>query len=46
MKLVLIPKGTFMVGAPQSEKGRKEQETQHEVMNAFDDGWHFNLLFD
>jgi len=31
MKLVLIPKGTFMMGAPESEKGRYENETQHEV---------------
>ena len=31
MKLVLIPKGTFMMGAPESEEGRKENETQHEV---------------
>jgi len=46
MKLVLIPKGTFMMGAPQSEKGRQEQETQPEVTNAFDDGCHSNLLLD
>ncbi len=32
MKLVLIPKGTFMMGSPESEKGRdKDDETQHEV---------------
>ena len=31
MKLVLIPKGTFMMGSPESEKGRNENETQHEV---------------
>ena len=32
MKLVLIPKGTFMMGAPESEEGRdKNDETQHEV---------------
>jgi formylglycine-generating enzyme required for sulfatase activity len=31
MKLVLIPKGTFMMGSPETEKGRKENETQHEV---------------
>jgi formylglycine-generating enzyme required for sulfatase activity len=31
MKLVLIPKGTFMMGSPESEEGRKENETQHEV---------------
>ena len=31
MKLVLIPKGTFMMGSPESEKGRKENETQHKV---------------
>ena len=31
MKLVLIPEGTFMMGSPESEEGRKENETQHEV---------------
>ena len=31
MKLVLIPKGTFMMGSPDSEEGRQEIETQHEV---------------
>ncbi|MFM8401200.1 MAG: formylglycine-generating enzyme family protein [Pirellula sp.] len=31
MKLVLIPKGTFMMGSPESEQGRDENETQHEV---------------
>ena len=31
MKLVLITKGTFMMGSPESEEGRKENETQHEV---------------
>jgi len=31
MKLVLIPKGTFMMGSPESEKGRYENETRHEV---------------
>jgi formylglycine-generating enzyme required for sulfatase activity len=31
MKLVLIPKGTFMMGSPESEQGRKQDETQHEV---------------
>ena len=31
MKLVLIPKGTFMMGSPESEKGRQKDETQHEV---------------
>lgn len=31
MKLVLIPKGQFMMGSPESEKGRNENETQHEV---------------
>jgi formylglycine-generating enzyme required for sulfatase activity len=31
MKLVLIPKGTFMMGSPASEKGRQKDETQHEV---------------
>jgi formylglycine-generating enzyme required for sulfatase activity len=31
MKLVLIPKGIFMMGSPETEKGRQENETQHEV---------------
>jgi formylglycine-generating enzyme required for sulfatase activity len=31
MKLVLISKGTFMMGSPESEKGRDDVETQHEV---------------
>jgi formylglycine-generating enzyme required for sulfatase activity len=31
MKLVLIPKGTFMMGSPESEQGRNEIENQHEV---------------
>ena len=32
MKLVLIPKGTFMMGSPASEQGRNhDDETQHEV---------------
>ena len=31
MKLLLIPKGTFMMGSPESEQGRNENETQHEV---------------
>jgi formylglycine-generating enzyme required for sulfatase activity len=31
MKLVLIPKGTFMMGSPKSEEGRQKDETQHEV---------------
>jgi formylglycine-generating enzyme required for sulfatase activity len=31
MKLVLIPKGTFMMGSPKSEQGRNENENQHEV---------------
>lgn len=31
MKLVLIPKGTFMMGSPESEEGRQKNETQHEV---------------
>ena len=31
VKLVLIPKGTFMMGSPESEQGRNENETQHEV---------------
>ena len=31
MKLVLIPKGTFMMGSPESEERRDKNETQHEV---------------
>lgn len=31
MKLVLIPKGEFVMGSPESEQGRREDETQHEV---------------
>ena len=31
MKLVLIPKGTFMMGSPESEQLRHEDETQHKV---------------
>jgi formylglycine-generating enzyme required for sulfatase activity len=31
MKLVLIPKGTFMMGSPESEEGRSDDESQHEV---------------
>jgi formylglycine-generating enzyme required for sulfatase activity len=31
MKLMLIPKGTFMMGSPESEQGRFENETQHDV---------------
>ena len=31
MKLVLISKGTFMMGSPESEEGRRENESQHEV---------------
>ena len=31
MKLVLIPKGTFQMGSPESEEERLEDEVQHEV---------------
>jgi formylglycine-generating enzyme required for sulfatase activity len=31
MKLVLIPKGTFMMGSPESDINRQKNETQHEV---------------
>jgi formylglycine-generating enzyme required for sulfatase activity len=32
MKLLLIPKGTFMMGSPESEEGhQRNNETQHEV---------------
>jgi formylglycine-generating enzyme required for sulfatase activity len=32
MKLMLIPKGTFLMGAPPTEKGLRDDECQHEVM--------------
>jgi formylglycine-generating enzyme required for sulfatase activity/serine/threonine protein kinase len=31
LEMVLIPPGKFMMGAPESEKGRDNAETQHEV---------------
>ncbi|MFM8214996.1 MAG: SUMF1/EgtB/PvdO family nonheme iron enzyme, partial [Pirellula sp.] len=31
MKLVLIPKGNFMMGSPKTEEGRQENESLHEV---------------
>ena len=31
MKLVLIPKGTFMMGSPPDEKGSEDDERRHEV---------------
>ena len=31
MKLVLVPKGTFMMGSPESEERRRPQESQHDV---------------
>jgi formylglycine-generating enzyme required for sulfatase activity len=31
MKFVLIPAGTFMMGSPQDEAGRKDDETLHKV---------------
>jgi formylglycine-generating enzyme required for sulfatase activity len=31
MKLVLVPKGTFMMGSPESEQCRQKDENQHEV---------------
>jgi len=31
MKLVLIPAGTFTMGSPASEKGRSDDENQHQV---------------
>jgi formylglycine-generating enzyme required for sulfatase activity len=30
-EMVLIPAGTFMMGSPESEEGRRDGETQHEV---------------
>jgi formylglycine-generating enzyme required for sulfatase activity len=32
LEMVLIPAGKFMMGSPVSEKGRNENETQHEVI--------------
>jgi len=31
LEMVLIPAGKFKMGSPESEKGRREYETQHEV---------------
>jgi len=31
LEMLLIPAGTFMMGSPESEKGRSNDETQHEV---------------
>lgn len=31
IKLVMIPKGTFMMGSPESEEGRSKDESQHAV---------------
>ena len=31
LEMVLIPAGKFMMGSPESEAGRRENETQHEV---------------
>ena len=31
LEMVLIPAGKFMMGSPESEVGRKDNETQHEV---------------
>src|SRR5262245_60764031 len=31
MTFVLVPPGTFVMGSPQKEPGRKDDETQHEV---------------
>jgi len=32
LEMVLIPAGKFMMGSPQEEKGRKENENQHKVI--------------
>ena len=31
LEMVLVPAGKFMMGSPESEKGRSKDETQHEV---------------
>src|SRR5205823_4064594 len=31
MKFVLIPAGSFLMGSPESEEGRRDNETQHPV---------------
>lgn len=31
MEMVLIPAGTFMMGSPESEAERSDDETQHQV---------------
>ena len=31
LELVLIPAGKFIMGSPETEKGRRDNETQHEV---------------
>src|SRR5262245_20284550 len=31
MRFALVPAGRFVMGSPQEEKGRKSDETQHEV---------------
>ena len=31
LEMVLIPAGKFMMGSPENEKGRYDNETQHEV---------------
>ncbi|MFM8215874.1 MAG: formylglycine-generating enzyme family protein, partial [Pirellula sp.] len=36
MKLVQIPKGTFMMGSPESKEARIGDETQHEVTISID----------
>ena len=31
LEMVLIPAGTFMMGSPESEAERRDNETQHQV---------------
>ena len=31
LEMILIPAGKFVMGSPESEKGRSKDETQHEV---------------
>ncbi len=41
MKLVLIPKGTFMMGSPENEEGHQWDEKQHKV--TFSEGYYLGV---